>query len=94
MPIDNPPPPPPPPAKVERQRKAASGPIADMRDAFARNMPQTQQDRADAEAFIDGKIEMIRRDEHMTKAQKAAAIADLESRRQADPAKPKDKPQK
>jgi hypothetical protein len=92
VPIDNPPPPP--PAKVEQQSEGASAPIADMRDAFARKTPQTQQDRAAAKAFIDGKIEMIRRDEHMTKAQKAAAIADLESRRKADSANPRNKPQK
>jgi len=52
-----------------------------MRDAFARKTPQTEQDRAEATAFIEGKIEMIRRDPHMTDAQKAAAIADLEARR-------------
>ena len=77
MAIDDPPPP---PKNIERPDKA---PIADMRDAFARKTPQTDQDRAAARAFIDGKIEMIRRDPHMTEAQKAAAIADLEARRNA-----------
>jgi hypothetical protein len=52
-----------------------------MRDTFARKTPQTEEDRTQARAFIDGKIEMIRRDPHMTEAEKAAAIADLRSRR-------------
>ena len=52
-----------------------------MRDAFGRKTPQTKEDHARARAFIDSKIEMIRRDPYMTDAQKAAAIADLESRR-------------
>jgi len=77
MTIDDPPPP---PKNVERPGQE---PIADMRSAFARKTPQTEQDRAEARAFIDGKIEMIRRDPHMTEAQKAAAIADLEARRNA-----------
>ena len=70
--------PPPPPKNIERPGKA---PIADMRKAFARKTPQTEKDRAEVKAFIDGKIEMIRGDPHMTDAQKAAAIADLEARR-------------
>jgi hypothetical protein len=52
-----------------------------MRDAFARKAPQTEEDRAQARAFIDGKIEMIRRDPSMTEAEKAAAIAELQARR-------------
>jgi hypothetical protein len=36
---------------------------------------------ARARAFIDGKIEMIRRDPSMTEAEKAAAIAELQARR-------------
>ena len=74
-------PPPEPPAVVEQAGKPSSEPIADKRDAFARKTPQTEEDRASARAFIDGKIEMIRRDPHMTETQKAAAIADLEARR-------------
>jgi hypothetical protein len=77
MPID---PPPEPPLIIEQPGKP-SGPVVDMRDAFARKTPQTEEDRAQARAFIDGKIEMIRRDPHMTDAEKAAAIADLEARR-------------
>jgi hypothetical protein len=80
MAIDNPPP----PVKVERSGKGSGAPIADMREAFDRKTPQTEQNRVEAKAFIDGKIEMIRRDPHMTEAQKAAAIADLEARRKAE----------
>jgi hypothetical protein len=77
MPID---PPPEPPLIVEQPGKPSS-PIVDMRDAFARKTPQTEEDRARARAFIDGKIEMIRRDPSMTEAEKAAAIAELQARR-------------
>jgi hypothetical protein len=77
MPID---PPPEPPVIIQQPAKP-SGPIVDMRDVFARKTPQTDEDRAQARAFIDGKIEMIRRDPYMTDAEKAAAIADLEARR-------------
>jgi hypothetical protein len=77
MPID---PPPEPPLIIEQPSKP-SGPIIDMRGDFARKTPQTEQDRAEARAFIDGKIEMVRRDPYMTDAEKAAAIAELEARR-------------
>ena len=77
MPID---PPPEPPLILDQPGKPSS-PIVDLRDVFARKTPQTEQDRAQARAFIDGKIEMIRRDPCMTDAEKAAAIADLEARR-------------
>ena len=73
-------PPPEPPWTMEQPAKP-SGPIVDMRDAFAGKTPQTEEDRAQARAFIDGKIEMIRRDPYMTDVEKAAAIADLEARR-------------
>ena len=92
MAIDNPPPPP--PVKVEQPAKASRARIADMRDAFARKTPQTQQDRAAARAFIEGKIEMLRRDPHMTEAQKAAAIAGLEALRDADESELRKKPPK
>jgi hypothetical protein len=75
MPID---PPPEPPLIIEQPAKP-SRPIVDMRDVFARKTPQT--DRAQARAFIDGKIEMIRHDPYMTDAEKAAAISDLKARR-------------
>jgi len=78
MTIDHPPEP---PAAIEQPDKPSTAPIADERDAFARKTPQTEEDRTQARAFIDGKIEMIRRDQHMTDAQKATAIADLEARR-------------
>ena len=77
MPID---PPPEPPLVIEQPGRSPS-PMVDMRDAFARKAPQTEKDRARSRAFIDGKIEMIRRDPHMTDAEKTAAIADLEARR-------------
>jgi hypothetical protein len=77
MPID---PPPEPPLIIEQPGKPSS-PIVDMRDAFARKTPQTEEDRARARAFINGKIEMIRRDPSMTEAEKAAAIAELQARR-------------
>jgi hypothetical protein len=77
MPID---PPPQPPVIIQQPAKP-SGSIVDKRDDFARKTPQTDEDRAQARAFIDGKIEMIRRDPYMTDAEKAAAIADLEARR-------------
>jgi hypothetical protein len=80
MPVD----PPPPPPKVEQGDKAPCADIADMREAFARKTPQTEQDRAAAKAFIQGKIKMLLCDPHMTKAQKAAAIAGLEALRDAD----------
>jgi hypothetical protein len=77
MPID---PPPEPPLVIEQPAKP-SGPIVDMRDVFARKTPPTEEDRAQARAFIDGKIEMIRRDPYMSDAEKTAAIAALEARR-------------
>ena len=77
MPID---PPPEPPLIIEQPGKP-SGPIVDMRDAFARKTPQTEEDRAQARAFIDGKIEMIRRDPNMSSAEKDQAIRELESKR-------------
>jgi len=76
-PID---PPPEPPLIIEQPGKPA-GPIIDMRGVFARKTQQTEEDRARARAFINSKIEMIRRDPYMTDGQKAAAIADLEARR-------------
>ena len=90
MAIDNPPP----PVRVEQRGKASGAPIADVRDAFARKTPQTQQDREEARAFIEGKIEMIRRDPQMTEAQKAAAIAGLEAQLDADERELKEKPSK
>jgi hypothetical protein len=55
--------------------------IVDMRDQFARKTPLTAEESAAAtRAFIEGKIEMVRRDPHMTDAEKAAAIASLETK--------------
>jgi hypothetical protein len=53
-----------------------------MRKEFERKTPQTLEDEARARAFIDGKIDIIRRDPLMTEAEKAAAIAELEAKRQ------------
>ena len=77
MPIDNAPPPPP----IERSAQSKSAPIVDQRAKFARRTPQTAEDAAATRAFIEGKIEMVRRDPNMTDAQKAAAIAELEAKR-------------
>jgi hypothetical protein len=82
MPLDPAPGPPPTPPAIELSQKESDAPIVDMRDAFARKTPQTEEDRAGASAFIKGKIEMIRRDPHMTPFEKAAAIADLQGRLQ------------
>jgi hypothetical protein len=87
-------PPPPPPVNVEQHAKPSSARIADKRKAFARKTPQTEQDRVAARAFIDGKIEMIRRDPNLTEAQKAEAIADLEARRDAEEKELRRKPPK
>jgi hypothetical protein len=81
MPIDAPPPPPP---RIELPAASAPqshAPIADMREQFARKTPQTPEDEALARAFIDGKIDMIRRDPQMTDVEKAAAIEDLKAKR-------------
>jgi hypothetical protein len=79
MPIDSPPPPP----QIEQPAESVRGqaPIADMRDKFGRKTPPTSQDEAQARAFIDGKIDMIRRDQRMTEAEKAVAIQELKTRR-------------
>ena len=55
-------------------------PIVDMREQFERKTPLTAEDHARARAFIEGKMEMIRRDPHMTDEEKAAAIAELNSK--------------
>jgi hypothetical protein len=52
-----------------------------VRKEFARKAPQTPEDEARTRAFIDGKIDMIRRDPRMTEAEKAAAIAELNAKR-------------
>ena len=85
--------PPPPPARVEPDRKPEAG-IVDMRDVFARKTPQTEQDRQSALAFIDGKIEMVRRDPHISETEKAAAIVDLTARRKAIENEGREKPSK
>jgi hypothetical protein len=77
--IDKAPPPPVIAQPAQPARKQA--PILDMRKQFERKTPQTAEDRESARAFIDGKIEMVRRDPNLTDAEKAAAIADLESKR-------------
>lgn len=78
MPINSPPEP---PVTIEQPGKPSGAPIVDMRDVFERKTPQTEEDRARTQDFIDGKIEMIRRDPYMTDAEKAKAIADLQARR-------------
>ncbi|HAT32578.1 MAG TPA: hypothetical protein DCW29_17550 [Janthinobacterium sp.] len=74
---------PPPPASHEQASvpSRSEAPIDDVRDRYARRGEPTAADRASARAFIDGKIEMLRRDPHMSEAQKAAAIAELEAQK-------------
>jgi hypothetical protein len=55
--------------------------IVDMRDSFARKTPPNAEEVKAANAFIDGKIEMIRKDSRLTDLEKTTAITDLESRR-------------
>lgn len=79
MPIDTPPAP-----KIERTQSsnpAADAPIVDMREHFARKTPQSPEDEERTRAFIDGKIEMIRRDPNMSPAERDKAIRELESKR-------------
>ncbi len=78
MPIDKAPPPPPRIEQPSRTAQREEAPIVDVRDQFERKTPPTAEDRA--RAFIEGKIEMIRRDPRMTDAEKAAAIAELEAK--------------
>jgi hypothetical protein len=76
--------PPLPPDNAVQSAPAASqpaSPIKDVRDQFARPGPETAEDKERTRAFIDGKIEMVRRDPHMSEAEKAAAIAELEAKR-------------
>ena len=73
---------PPPPPSIEQPAPTVPRPdasIVDMREEFARKTPQTEEEKAQARAFIDGKIAMIRSDSHMTDVEKAAAIAELEA---------------
>jgi hypothetical protein len=79
MPIDTPPVP-----KIERtqsSRPETDPPIVDMREHFARKTPQSAEDEERTRAFIDGRIEMIRRDPHMSPAEKSQAIRELEAKR-------------
>jgi hypothetical protein len=79
MPIEAPPPPPP---QLEQPTPPRpDGSIRDMRGQFERKTSDPAADQARTKAFIDGKIEMIRRDPTMSDAEKAAAIAELEAKR-------------
>jgi hypothetical protein len=79
--IDKAPPPPPAIEQTSQAPPKRQAPIVDMREQLDRKTPQSAEDRARARAFIDGKIEMVRRDSHMTDAEKAAAISELEAKR-------------
>jgi hypothetical protein len=81
MPIDDPPPSPPAIQQTTPDARRGTAPVADVRRQFERKSAPTPEDEARTRAFIDGKIEMIRRDPRMTEAEKAAAIADFEARR-------------
>jgi len=48
-----------------------------MRNAFPREKPQPEVDRARTRSFIDGKIEMIRSDPNMTEAEKRRALDEI-----------------
>ena len=78
---DTPAPPPPDVEQHEPKTTRGESRIEDAREKFARKTPQSIGDKERARAFIDGKIDMIRRDPRMTEAEKAKAIADLEARR-------------
>jgi hypothetical protein len=80
MPIDKAPPPPPRIEQPLRTAQRKDAPIVDMREQFERKTPSTAEDHARARSFIEGKIEMIRRDPHLTDDEKAAAIAELEAK--------------
>ena len=75
--------PPPPPVTTQPSDAATrkQTPIVDMRAQFERKTPQTAEDSARTRAFIDGKIELVRRDRNLTDAEKAAAISDLQVKR-------------
>src|SRR5262249_11325315 len=81
MPIDNPPPPPPAIQQATPDAQRGKAPVADVRRQFERKSAATPEDEVRTRAFIDGKIEMIRRDPRRTEAEKAVAVADLEARR-------------
>jgi hypothetical protein len=80
MPIDKAPPPPPRIEQPSRTAQHEEAPIVDMREQFERKTPPTAEDRARARFFIEGKIELIRRDPRLTDDEKAAAIAELEAK--------------
>jgi hypothetical protein len=78
---DRPTPPPAPPRNNSPGRaREKQAPVADKRAEFARKVPQTAEEGARTNAFIAGKMDMIRADRNMSEAEKAAAIADLERR--------------
>ena len=82
--MSNNPPPVPPRESRTPEASASQGAetnIVDMREAFRRKDPPSAEELAAAKAFIDGKIEMVRRDPHLSEAEKAVAIADLEARK-------------
>jgi hypothetical protein len=64
-------------ARGPTKRQARRAAIVDVRKKFDRKAPQTAEDRARARAFIEGKMEMLRRDPNLTDAEKAAAISEL-----------------
>lgn len=70
-----------PPRPKRPGARRADAPIADVRDRFARSGASRAEDERRTQAFIAGKIEMIRRDPNMTAAAKVAAIRELERRR-------------
>ncbi len=55
-------------------------PTADLRAEFERLSRQTPRDPEAERAFIEGKIEMIRTDPHLSEAEKEQAIEELRRR--------------
>jgi len=80
MPIEKAPPPPP---RIERPSRTAHAKTRRSSTCASSSSarPAHREDRARARAFIEGKIEMVRRDPHLTDDEKAAAIAELEGKR-------------
>ena len=48
----------------------ADAPIKDMRNQFSPKTPPSAEDQAQARAFIDAKIDMIRGEPHLSEAEK------------------------
>jgi len=78
--------PPPPPVEGPNEPGPSTGepakdaPIVDARGRFGELTGRTSVDPAEQQAFIEGKIDMIRGDPNLTEAQKEEAIEELRKR--------------